>query len=82
MFSKKFTKRLIGIFLSLSIASGVIAHFGSKYAWAVPAQQSRYVEGDKRFNLTLPKYEIPAAPKHDDLYFMVIVNMMRMKYFL
>lgn len=61
MFSKKFTKRLIGIFLSLSIASGVIAHFGSKYAWAVPAQQSRYVEGDNQFTVNLSNVEIPAG---------------------
>lgn len=61
MFSKKFMKKLIGIFLSLSVASGVMTHIGSKFAWAVPAQQSRYVEGDSQFTVNLSNMELPAG---------------------
>ncbi|BAK81636.1 DUF4214 domain-containing protein [Candidatus Arthromitus sp. SFB-rat-Yit] len=61
MFSKKFMKKLIGIFLSLSVASGVMTHIGSKFAWAVPAQQSRYVEGDSQFTINLSNMELPAG---------------------
>ena len=61
MFSKKFMKKLIGIFLSLSVASGVMTHISSKFAWAVPAQQSRYVEGDSQFTVNLSNMELPAG---------------------
>lgn len=61
MLSKKFTKRLIGILLALSLVSGVVVNVNSKFALAIPAAQNKYVEGDSQFTVNLLNTDIPAG---------------------
>lgn len=61
MLSKKFTKKLVGTILSLVVFSGVAATLGSKDAYAVPANEDKYVEGDRQFTVNLSTTEISAG---------------------
>ncbi len=61
MLSKKFAKRLIGMSISLSVLSGVVASMNSHSASAVPAASDKYTEGDKQFSINLLNTELPAG---------------------
>ena len=61
MLSKKFTKKLVGTILSLIVLSTVSVSFGTNAAFAVPANEDKYVEGDKQFTVNLSTTEISAG---------------------
>lgn len=61
MLSKKSTKKLVGILMSLSMVSGFVAEVNTRAAHAVPASESRYVEGDNQFTINLVNTEIPGG---------------------
>lgn len=61
MLSKKFTKKLVGTLLYLSLFSAICLNANVNMAYAVPAAQDGYVEGDKQFTINLSSIEIPAG---------------------
>lgn len=61
MLSKKFTKKLVGTILYLSLFSAICVNTNINIAHAVPAAQDSYVEGDKQFTVNLSSIEIPAG---------------------
>lgn len=61
MLSKKFTKKLVGMFMSLLLFSTFCVGPGINEAFAVPASEDRYIEGDKQFSVNLSSTEIPAG---------------------
>lgn len=61
MLSKKFTKKLIGILLSLSVFTTVCINTGVRMATAAPAAQDESLQGDRQFTTSLSSTEIPAG---------------------
>lgn len=61
MLSKKFTKKLVGMLMSLLLFSTFCVGPGINEAFAVPASEDRYIEGDKQFSVNLSSTEIPAG---------------------
>lgn len=60
MLSNKFTKKLVGILMSLLLFSTFCVGPTHK-AFAVPASEDKYIEGDKQFSVNLSSTEIPAG---------------------
>lgn len=60
MLGKRSTKKLVGILIALSI---VAAPFGgvNKIVHAVPASDSRYIEGDNQFSVNLINTDVPGG---------------------
>lgn len=61
MLSKKFTKKLVGMLMSILLFSTFCVGPGTNEAFAVPASEDRYIEGDKQFSVNLSSTEIPAG---------------------
>lgn len=61
MLSKKFTKKLVGMLMSLLLFSTFCVGSDINKAFAVPASEDRYIEGDKQFSVNLSSTEIPAG---------------------
>lgn len=61
MLSKKFTKRLVGTVLSLVVVSTFCANLDSITAFAVPAAEDKYLEGDKQYTVNLLTTESSAG---------------------
>ncbi len=61
MLGKKFTKRLVGTLLSLVVLSGTIGVYDIDMAFAVPAIEDKYIQGDRQFSVNLSSTEIPAG---------------------
>ena len=61
MLSKKFTKKLVGMLMSILLFSTFCVGPGTNEAFAVPASEDRYIEGDKQFSENLSSTEIPAG---------------------
>lgn len=61
MLSKKFTKKLVGTLLYLSLFSTFCVNANIDIVHAVPAAQDGYVEGDRQFTVNLSSTEIPAG---------------------
>lgn len=61
MLSKKFTKKLVGTLLSLALFSAFCVSANINAAFAVPAAQDGYIEGDRQFTVNLSSTEIPAG---------------------
>lgn len=61
MLSKKFTKKLVGMLMSILLFSTFCVGPCTNEAFAVPASEDRYIEGDKQFSVNLSSTEIPAG---------------------
>ena len=61
MLSKKFTKKIVATLVSMFMFSTICVNFGSFTAFAIPAAEDKYLEGDRQFTVGLLNTEVPAG---------------------